>query len=712
MRTAFCILNSDKREENNVKSIRMKIFAAIMFCSVVIAAIVGGAGILKSTEMSKENSQEKLQLVCENKAGELNARISALESSVNTLALFVEDSLDDADRFGSDPAYLTAYQDKIEKASLDFAKNTKGAMSFYIRFNPKVTPPDSGIFYAKKDKNSSFEKLVPTDFSKFDPDDSAHVGWYYIPVRAKKPVWLDPYLNSNINVYMISYVVPIYKNGQSIGIVGMDINFDEIQELVNTTRIYDTGYGFLVNGKNEILAHPSLAIKDNLEKAEQGSLKVLSDLFQKADKSDIPYRYVYNGQEKNLSYQHLSNGWVFALTASVDETLQQSDRLMKMILIFTLCGLILAFLAAFYLGNTIARPIETITQVIKKAGNLDLTEAGDLRALDSGDETGELARAFYQMQQAFVSLIKNLMDEMESMRESSLQLAAATETLNSKAAVIGDAVYQITSDMQETSASTEEISASMEEVDANIAALEKKSSAGSESAEAFKGRAKKIREEGKASIAEAQNMYQQQKDKMIQAIEEGKVVESIKDMAEKIGEIAAQTNLLALNAAIEAARAGENGRGFAVVADEVRKLAEQSAQVVTNIQDTIARVQLAFSNLSEHSREILQFIHEKVDPQFKNFDAAGEHYFSDAEFVASLSDEIATMSRQITTTMDQVSQAVAATADATQTSSASAGKIRESVDGTRAAIELVQKSAARQQKLLEKINAMVGQFKV
>ena len=134
--------------------------------------------------------------------------------------------------------------------------------------------------------------------------------------------------------------------------------------------------------------------------------------------------------------------------------------------------------------------------------------------------------------------------------------------------------------------------------------------------------------------------------------------------------------------------------------------------MVTNIQDTIARVQLAFSNLSGHSREILQFIHEKVDPQFKNFDAAGEHYFSDAEFVASLSDEIATMSRQITTTMDQVSQAVAATADATQTSSASAGKNRESVDGTRAAIELVQKSAARQQKLLEKINAMVGQFKV
>lgn len=222
----------------------------------------------------RSDAEEQLQLSGSLSAQDLNDTISRVEQSVNTLSDMVLREMD-FEEFKKDKSYADEYTEAIAGEVENFALHTEGAITAYIRYNQEYSNPTSGLFFTRNFLEESFGQATPTDFTMYDENDDAHVGWYYIPVRNGAPMWMSPYLNENINVYMISYVVPLFsEDGTSIGIIGMDIDFWQITNAIDEIQLFDTGYGFLTDNQGFVYYHKELEMGQNISELDvQFSMK-------------------------------------------------------------------------------------------------------------------------------------------------------------------------------------------------------------------------------------------------------------------------------------------------------------------------------------------------------------------------------------------------------------------------------------------------------
>ncbi|OCA97161.1 methyl-accepting chemotaxis protein [Clostridium beijerinckii] len=375
--------------------------------------------------------------------------------------------------------------------------------------------------------------------------------------------------------------------------------------------------------------------------------------------------------------------------------------------------IILGFITAVLLGVIIATIISNnLKKVLLYAQHL---EEGDLTQkieISSKDEIGSMARALNKANENIRRLISVIIDGSNDISSSGQELSATTHEVSSKMNDINESIEQISKGAQDLSAITEEVSASAEEIGATTNELANRANDAAVSVGEIKNRSLEIKRKASENIEQGNSIYEEKRANIIKAIEDGKVVNEVKLMANAIGDIASQTNLLALNAAIEAARAGENGKGFAVVADEVRKLAEQSSEAVSSIQGMVLQVQAAFENLSQSGEDILNYIAQNVKPSYELLMNTGIQYEKDAEFVNEMTEEFASSSNQINEVIEQINQAMQTVSATAEESGAGSEEVLNSISEITLAVSDIAKSSQSQAELSQKLNEVVLKFKI
>lgn len=274
------------------------------------------------------------------------------------------------------------------------------------------------------------------------------------------------------------------------------------------------------------------------------------------------------------------------------------------------------------------------------------------------DEIGTLAAGI----NSFIETLQGIMGQINT---SSGQLGSIVNLVSSKVTTANDNSCNISSVMEELSASMEEIASALtsikenvEVVDQNIIDLADRSQGLYDYAGNMQRRAEDLENgavENKQSTTDVVNGIIE---KLQQAIESSKSVDRVNDLTNEILSISSQTNLLSLNASIEAARAGEAGRGFAVVADEISQLANSSREAANNIQTINNMVIEAVKELIDNSDTIVKYINESILPDYDGFVNAGRQYSEDALHVNEIVSSFNEMSGNLKQLMESITDSI------------------------------------------------------
>jgi methyl-accepting chemotaxis protein len=272
------------------------------------------------------------------------------------------------------------------------------------------------------------------------------------------------------------------------------------------------------------------------------------------------------------------------------------------------------------------------------------------------------------------SVITNQVHLVQSLDQTSQQLASAAEELSAVATQMSKNAAMTSEQSNAAAANSEEVSKGVQTVATNT--------------EEMVSSIKEIARSSSEAAGISKDAMKKANDTNITINQLGEASAEIGNVIKVISSIAQQTNLLALNATIEAARAGDAGRGFAVVANEVKELAKQTAKATEEITNKIGAIQ-------ETSRGAVGAI-GGISKVIEQINGISMTIAAAVEEQTATTNEVSRVMQESTNAVDGITNIIKNVAGAAQESSAGAGQTLEAAKG-------LSELAARLKDLVKKI---------
>jgi GAF domain-containing protein/HAMP domain-containing protein len=278
--------------------------------------------------------------------------------------------------------------------------------------------------------NIDLANIVPPDF-----DVTGRV-WYVDANPQNNPerkvVWSTPYQDAALNGLVITTSVPVYNSQNRFqGVAAMDVQLTQISNIVGNIRVGETGYAFLIDAENRLMALPTQGYSDfGVSDATQNFGQIMDsstvpdapvELFEILSQVSTGERGVFNiainGSERFVAFQQVPevnyklvivvpSNEMLTETAIVSNQIQQETRNTIAISLLLIAGIfVLASIASLAIGNRLTTPLQSLTRVANEiiAGNFDAKAE-----VETKDEIGTLSTTLNTMTATIKEMVQSL----------------------------------------------------------------------------------------------------------------------------------------------------------------------------------------------------------------------------------------------------------------------------------------------------------------
>lgn len=321
---------------NNVKK--------VLLFAICLIAIVGSLFfIINNINYASNTNKNVFSYIIKvrNSTEELDKTLKSAEINTNVLADSISNSYDASKQYNE--AYNMQYIKNIDGLIRAVLGNSPGVDGSWFQINSDL-PFAIHAYNWYGFRDDQFVNLRnefisdPALDRKITPEDDPY---YFNAVNNKKSTWSDVYVDQDTKKSMITISNPIYKNGVLVGVVGIDISLDNLNEALNNMQmLLGDSELYLLNTKNKIILSKSNANSTFSKRNNSFLDKLNSNKYQ-------PIEYYDNVVKKIAIMLTLSNKYNLVISFNYNSLMGNMTNLYKIIYTLFSLNVILILILVF-----------------------------------------------------------------------------------------------------------------------------------------------------------------------------------------------------------------------------------------------------------------------------------------------------------------------------------------------------------------------------